>query len=118
MGVQAHRRPIFVGIGGEVVKGLTESFMLAGHLALIVAALSGAAVYVNWAEQPARLQLDDRALLAQWKPSYKRGFAISRTVPNYTAVQSYSTAGASRSEMCGRLSLWRIGAVQHVQLIR
>ncbi len=45
--------------------------MLAGHLALAAASLfTGAAFYVNYAEQPARLGLDDRSLLAEWKPAF------------------------------------------------
>lgn len=48
--------------------------MLSGQLALVSAALfTGAALYVSLIEQPARLLLDDQALLTEWKPAYKRG---------------------------------------------
>ena len=49
--------------------------------ALVCAALfAGAALYVSFAEHPARMKLDDRAALTQWKPSYDRAAILQASL--------------------------------------
>jgi hypothetical protein len=80
--------------------------MIIGHLALVAAALfTGAAFYVSTVEQPARLVLDDRALLAQWKPSYKRATVMQASLVIVGALLGFATW--IRTDQIG----WIVGAL-------
>jgi len=80
--------------------------MLIGLLALAVACIFvGAALYVNFVEQPSRLALDDRAMVAEWAPSDRRGFVMQAVLALLSAILgviSYRQGGDVR---------WLIGAI-------
>ena len=77
-----------------------------GLLALVTASIFfGAAVYINVAEQPARLGLPDGAALAEWGPAYRRGFAMQAPIAVVSAL-----LGAAAWWTTGDV-LWVVGAV-------
>jgi hypothetical protein len=80
--------------------------MLIGSLALaFAAAFSGAALYINLVEQPARLALDDNGLLSEWRPSDRRGFAMLASLALVAAVLGLATYFETQDVR------WAIGAI-------
>ncbi len=80
--------------------------MLAGLIALtMAAAFCSAALYINIAEHPARMLLDDANALAQWGPSYDRAFNFQGGL----AVAS-GIAGLVQAWLSGDW-IWAVGAV-------
>ena len=64
--------------------------MISGTLALaFAAAFTGASFYVNWVEQPARLELDEEALLSEWGPSDSRGVALLAAFALVAAIAGF-----------------------------
>ena len=81
--------------------------MILGLLSLVTAALfASAAFYVNFAEQPARLALDDRAALIQWQKSYERAALMQAGL----AMVGF-LLGLAAWWWGGRDSRWLIGAL-------
>ena len=80
--------------------------MLVGQLALVVAAaFAAAAIYVSTCEHPARLQLDDRAMLTQWKPAYKHGALMQASLSLIGTILGLTAWWQSRNV------LWLAGSV-------
>ena len=77
-----------------------------GELALICAALfAGAAIFVNVAEQPARLALDDKAMLLQWRRSYNRAAPMQAGLALVSALLGFTAAWLTRDPR------WIVGAL-------
>ena len=52
-------------------------------------AFLGAALYINFVEQPARLALDARSMVREWARSNRRGFIMLSLLAIFSAILAY-----------------------------
>jgi hypothetical protein len=77
-----------------------------GLLSLICASVFfGAAVFVNVAEQPARLSLDDPAMLLEWQRSYNQAAPMQAGLAMVSAILAFIAAWQTRDWR------WAVGAI-------
>src|ERR1700691_760498 len=80
------------------------------HILELIATLaaglfSGASIYINLVEHPARMECGTASALAQWAPSYKRGAVMQASL---AILGSLSAIGAW---LLGSGMSWLIGAI-------
>jgi uncharacterized membrane protein len=66
---------------------------------------AGAAIYVNFVEQPARLSCGITLAVAEWRPSYKRGAIMQASLAVLGSVLAFLSGWISRD------SAWMIGGM-------
>ena len=67
---------------------------------------AGAAIYVNFVEQPARLSCGITLAVAEWRPSYKRGSIMQASLAVLGTVLAFLSGWISRDS-----SAWMIGGM-------
>ena len=66
--------------------------MIIGSLTLVLAgAFTGASLYLNYVEQPARMKLSDDALIKEWEPSDHRGFILLAGLALFAGLLGFIT---------------------------
>ena len=78
---------------------------LPGLAIALAAAFFGTALYINLAEQPARLALPDGALLTQWQLSYAMGVRLQGSLALVTGLTGFAAWWAVRDRR------WLAGAL-------
>ena len=74
---------------------------------LCAAIFTGAAIYINLVEHPARMSLGTAVALAEWKPSYRRATVMqaSLAIAGVVAALGAWAVGAGRAWLVGGLLL-------------